>query len=75
MDRHAGAFPQNKGIYCREWDPLNPKVNEIVFKLMDEIVDAFKADALHVGMDEIFSAGLRAIALDQGATRPSSSPR
>ncbi len=57
LDLTPGAFPQNKGIYCREWDPLNPKVNEIVFKLMDEILDAFQADAFHVGMDEIFLIG------------------
>ena len=57
LDLTPGAFPQNKGIYCREWDPLNPKVNEIVFKLMDEILDGFQADALHVGMDEVFLIG------------------
>ncbi len=57
LDLTPGAFPQNKGIYCREWDPLNPKVNEIVFKLIDEILDAFKADAFHVGMDEVFLLG------------------
>ncbi len=57
LDLTPGAFPDNKGIYCREWDPLNPKVNEIVFKLLDEILDAFKADALHVGMDEVFLIG------------------
>jgi hypothetical protein len=57
LDLTPGAFPKNKGIYCREWDPLNPKVNEIVFKLLDEIIDAFQADALHVGMDEVFLLG------------------
>jgi hypothetical protein len=57
FDLTPGAFPQNKGIYCREWDPLNPKVNEVVFKLLDEILDGFQADALHVGMDEIFLLG------------------
>jgi hypothetical protein len=57
LDLTPGAFPKNKDIYCREWDPLNPKVNEIVFKLMDEIIDAFQADALHVGMDEVFLLG------------------
>ena len=57
LDLTPGAFPKNKGIYCREWDPLNPKVNAIVFKLIDEILDAFKADALHVGMDEVFLLG------------------
>jgi hypothetical protein len=57
LDLTPGAFPKNEGIYCREWDPLNPKVNEIVFKLIDEIADAFEADAFHVGMDEVFLLG------------------
>jgi hypothetical protein len=57
LDLTPGAFPGNKGIYCREWDPLNPKLNAIVFKLMDEILDGFQADAMHVGMDEVFLIG------------------
>jgi hypothetical protein len=57
FDLTPDAFPQNKGLYCREWNPLNPKVNEVVFKLLDEILDGFGADALHVGMDEIFLLG------------------
>src|SRR6185295_9189473 len=44
-------------IYCREWDPLNKEVWRIVFELMDEIIDGFRADAIHVGMDEIFLLG------------------
>jgi len=57
FDITPGAFPGNEGIYCREWDPLNPAVTQIVFQLMDEIIDAFRADALHIGMDEIFLLG------------------
>ena len=67
FDLTPGAFPGNKGkikgaggdqdFYCREWNPLNPAVNRIVFQLMDEIIDAFRADALHVGMDEVFLLG------------------
>jgi hypothetical protein len=57
LDLTPGAFPNNKDIYCREWDPLNPKVNKIVFPLLDEIIDAFHADILHVGMDEVFLIG------------------
>jgi hypothetical protein len=57
FDSTPGAFPNNEGIYCREWDPLNPEVWRIVFQLMDEIIDAFRADAFHVGMDEIFLLG------------------
>ena len=54
LDLTPGAFPSNEGIYCREWDPLNPKVYEIVFPMLDELLDAFDADAMHVGMDEVF---------------------
>lgn len=47
----------NEGIYCRSWCPLHPDVNGVVFDLMDELLDAFGADALHVGMDEVFLIG------------------
>jgi hypothetical protein len=57
LDLTPGAFPGNQGIYCREWDPLNPRVYRIVYALIDEIVDAFDADSLHVGMDEVFLIG------------------
>jgi hypothetical protein len=57
FDLTPGAFPNNEGIYCREWDTLNPQVWRVVFQLMDEIIDAFHADALHVGMDEVFLLG------------------
>lgn len=57
LDLTPGAFPENEGIYCREWDPLNPKVKEIVFPLLDELLEAFDADAMHVGMDEVFLIG------------------
>jgi Glycosyl hydrolase family 20, catalytic domain len=54
LDLTPGAFPNNKGLYCREWDPMNPKTNEIAFALIDEIADAFEAGAFHVGLDEVF---------------------
>jgi hypothetical protein len=57
FDITPGAFPGNHGVYCREWNPLNPAVAEIIFQLMDEIIDAFRAAAVHVGMDEIFLLG------------------
>ena len=57
LDLTPGAFPGNKGIYCREWDPMNPRVNQIVFALVDELIDAFQAKAFHVGMDEVFLIG------------------
>jgi len=47
----------NKGIYCREWCPSHPDVNRVVFGLLDGLVEAFDADAVHVGMDEVFLIG------------------
>lgn len=57
LDLTPGAFPNNEGLYCREWDVTNPKVYALVFDLLDEIIDGFQADAVHVGMDEIFLLG------------------
>lgn len=54
LDLTPGAFPGNEGLYCREWDPMNPKTNQIVLALIDELIDAFEARAFHVGMDEVF---------------------
>lgn len=57
MDETPGHFSENKDIYCRSWCPRHPKVNKIVFALIDELADAFQADAFHVGMDEVFLIG------------------
>lgn len=54
FDETPGQFPDNKDIYCRSWCPLHPDLNPIIFQLYDELIDAFEADALHVGMDEVF---------------------
>jgi len=37
----------------RSWCPLHPAINPIAFALMDELIEAFEADAFHVGMDEV----------------------
>ena len=54
LDETPGKYPNNQGIYCRSWCPLNPDVNRTVFPLIDELIHAFGADAFHVGMDEVF---------------------
>jgi len=46
-----------KDFYCMSWCPSNPDVNALVFDLMDELLDAFDARALNVGMDEVFILG------------------
>ncbi len=43
--------------YCRSLCPSHPAVTDVVFDLMDEILMAFDADALHVGLDEVFEIG------------------
>jgi len=57
FDETPGQFPENEGIYCRSWCPQHPDVNKIVHELLDELIDAFAADAIHVGMDEVFLIG------------------
>lgn len=57
FDIMPGAFPNNDSIYCREWDVMNPKVNDIVFPLIDEIMEGFNAKDIHIGMDEVFLLG------------------
>jgi len=57
FDETPGQNPNNEGIYCRSWCPLHPELNPIIFNLMDELIDAFEADAFHVGMDEVFLIG------------------
>jgi hypothetical protein len=54
FDEAPGQFPDNQGIYCRSWCPQHPEVNAVVFAVIDELIDAFNADAFHVGMDEVF---------------------
>lgn len=44
----------NPHIYCRSWCPLHPAINDMIFPMMDELIEAFEADAFHVGMDEVF---------------------
>jgi hypothetical protein len=57
FDETPGRYPNNENIYCRSWCPLHPDVNKVVFALMDELIAAFEADAMHVGMDEVFLIG------------------
>jgi hypothetical protein len=57
FDETPGKYPENKDIYCRSYCPLHPQVHAMVFDLIDEVLDAFSADALHAGMDEVFLLG------------------
>ncbi len=39
--------------YHVSWNPLDPRVNEIIFDLFDELIEAFEPTYFHVGMDEV----------------------
>jgi len=47
-------WPNPERLYCKSYCPLHPKVHDIVFSIVDELCDAFEADAFHAGMDEVF---------------------
>lgn len=47
-------WPNEDGLYCKSYCPLHEGVHEIVFALVDEIIEVFEADAFHAGMDEVF---------------------
>jgi len=53
MDATAEDF------YCMSWCPNHPEVNPLVFDLFDELIDAFEAEAFHVGLDEGAPRGVR----------------
>lgn len=50
-------WPNEDGLYCKSYCPLHPEVHDVVFALVDEIVDVFEANAFHAGMDEVFYIG------------------
>ena len=51
---NKGTDPWGTEFYCRSWCPLHPDLLPIINDLYDELLDVFEADALHVGMDEVF---------------------
>jgi len=57
FDETPGKYPGNQGIYCRSYCPLAPGLHNVVFDLIDELAGVCQADAVHVGMDEVFLLG------------------
>ncbi len=51
------VWPNDDGLYCKSYCPLHPDVHKVVFAVVDELCDAFHADAFHAGMDEVFYLG------------------
>lgn len=51
------VWPNPDGLYCKSYCPLHPEVHKVVFALVDEVCEAFEADAFHAGLDEVFFIG------------------
>lgn len=51
------VWPNPDFLYAKSYCPLHPDLHRVTFAVIDEIVNAFKADAFHAGMDEIFYMG------------------
>lgn len=47
-------WPNEDGLYCKSYCPRHPEVHDVVFDLMDEIMEVFEAKAFHAGLDEVF---------------------
>src|SRR5690606_13187340 len=47
-------WPNADGLYCKSYCPLHPEVHNVVFDLVDEIMEVFEARSFHAGMDEVF---------------------
>ena len=45
------------GFNMKSYCPLHPDLHAVLFDVIDEICDAFKTDAFHAGMDEVFDIG------------------
>lgn len=51
--------PNEKSVkYSRSLCLTNPLVRIILFDLIDELLEVFEADAMHLGCDEVFNIGL-----------------
>lgn len=50
-------WPNPDRLYCKSYCPLHPGVHGVVLPLVDELCDAFEADAFHAGLDEVFYLG------------------
>lgn len=59
-------FATNKEVYCLSWCPRAPGLQKIVTDLIDDIADGFRADAIHVGMDEVYLIGAEDCPLCKG---------
>lgn len=58
----------NRGVYCLSWCPRAPGLQPIINSLVDELAEGFEADAIHVGLDEVYLIGADECPRCHGAT-------
>lgn len=51
---HDAYWPD---IYCHHWCASNDDIYKYVFPMIDELIEAFEAEAIHIGIDEVFDIG------------------
>ncbi len=47
-------WPNDDGLYCKSYCPQHPEVHDVVFAMVDELLDVFEATDFHAGLDEVF---------------------
>ena len=57
FEENPGIKLHKKNFYTRAYCPNHPEVHDVVFAVIDELVEVFEAKAVHVGMDEVFILG------------------
>ena len=50
-------WPNEDGLYCKSYCPQHPGVHDVVFAMVDELLDVFEASDFHAGLDEVFYIG------------------
>lgn len=44
-------------IYCHSWCCSNDRVYDYIFPMLDEVIEDFEAEVVHIGLDEVFDIG------------------
>ncbi|MCL2603151.1 MAG: family 20 glycosylhydrolase [Defluviitaleaceae bacterium] len=70
LPTEAEHLPHDLFFYCHSWCASNDKVYDYVLPMIDEIMEDFGADMIHVGMDEVFDLAESTCPCCSGKTRP-----
>ena len=44
-------------IYCHSWCCSKKEIYDYIFPMLDEVIEDFETDTVHIGMDEVFDIG------------------